>query len=318
MIMSRKTHTGGVLSLIVLSYAALYIIWGSTYLFIKFAVQSIPPLYVVSIRFFCGGLFFLLFSLVTGRIRRLPTLREILTSFLLGTLLLLGGNGLVTIAERSVDSYLAALIISTTPVVVGLFDWLLFRKKLSLFKGVGVLTGVAGVALLLSDGRTLHIEISPGIMMVVAGLVSWALATSLGHHLKTYPDSFVNSGLQMTFVGAIGLGWLSGTRPPDAALVQSITAVSFGGLLYLTVFGSLAFCAYTYLIRHEPAIRVVSYAFVNPLIAILLGILAAAEPVKPMLFPATFMILAGLSAMLYGDRLAGIVAGAVRAGRTAR
>jgi len=296
---------GSTLYLVLLSYAALYIVWGSTYLFIKLAVQTIPPLYVVGGRFLLGGMFFIIFSLVTGRVKRLPAKREIGSALLLGALLLLGGNGLVSFAVQKVDSYLAALIVSTTPVVVGLFDWLLFRKRMSLFRGAGVALGVIGVMILLYDGGTKSIELTPHILMVVAGLASWALATSLGHRMPVYPDAFVNSGLQMLFVGVISMVVLLFTNPPTTVMVQQVTLVSAAGVLYLSIFGSLAFCAYSYLIQHEPAIRVTTYAFVNPVIAIFLGIAVVGEVMKPFLVPGTIVILAGLFFMLYGDALFG-------------
>lgn len=294
---------GSTFYLILLSYAALYIVWGSTYLFIKLAVQTIAPLYVVGLRFFTGGLIFVLFSLVTGRIKRLPTYRELAAALFLGSLLLLGGNGMVTFAERKVDSYLTALILSTTPVVVGFFDRLFLKKKLSFFRSAGILLGVVGVGVLLYDGGNHGIQITPEILLVIGGLTSWSLATSLGHRIGVYPDAVVNSGLQMLFVGVLSLGTLLFTKPPTMAMISACTPVSIAAVLYLAVFGSLTFLAYTFLIRHEPAIRVVSYAFVNPVIAILLGIVVAREITKPLLVPGTALILVGLFAMLYGDAL---------------
>lgn len=291
----------GSLFLILLCYAGLYLVWGSTYLFIRYAVETIPPLYVVGSRFLAGGIIFTLISLAAGRIKRVPTVKEVGASFFLGSCLLLGGNGLVTIAEQTVDSHLAALVLSCTPVAVALFDRIFIGKKLSFVATAGILAGCAGVALLLYNPETAGFTFTPGIFMVVGALVSWSFATSLGHKIKVYPDVFVNSGLQMLFVGGVTLTMLGFTAPLSKEMVAGFTFKSLFGVGYLAIFGSATFCAYNYLIKYEPAVRIVSYAFVNPLIAIALGILFAGEKPKQFLLPGTALILLGLFAMLYGD-----------------
>ena len=291
------------LPLTVLCYATVYLVWGGTYLFIRFAVQTIPPFHVVGTRFIAGGTLFLLLSVITGRLQRLPTLREITASVLLGTLLLIGGNGLVTLAEKKVDSHLAALIISSTPLGVALFDLLLFRKKLSAVRWLGILAGIGGVFVLLADGTSLTIHVTPEILLVIVALTSWSFATSLGHRMRVYPDVFVNSAIQMLFVGSIVLLAAQIARPLTIAGLSAVSPLSIAGLLYLIVAGSSAFAAYNYLIRCEPAIRVASYAFVNPTIALFLGIVVAGEDPKPFLLPGVVLILLGLFAMLYGDTL---------------
>lgn len=289
----------------ILCYTTVYFVWGSTYLFIRISVQTIPPFYVVGLRFFGGGVFFLLLALVTGRFKRLPTLKEIVTSFFLGILLLLLGNGLVTIAEKKVDSYIAALIIATTPVVVSFFDRIILGKKISFFGILGIFFGLAGVCALLYNGDSVLMSFTPELILVITGLVSWAFATSLGHRLKVFPDIFVNSGIQMFSVGGICLLFLSFREPSLLELFPSFSLQSSLGLLYLMFVGSAAFCAYNYLIHNEPAIRVVSYAFVNPIIATFLGIFVAGEKMRPLLIPGMIFIFAGLFLMLYGNLLLG-------------
>lgn len=291
------------LPLVLLCYATVYLVWGGTYLFIRLAVQTIPPFHVVGTRFLTGGILFLLFALVTGRIRRRPTGREIAASVFLGTLLLIGGNGMVTLAEKKVDSHLAALIISSTPLGVALFDRLFFGRKLSVLGWAGILAGLAGVSLLLFDGSSFSVHLSPEILLVFCALASWSFATSLGHRIPVYPDVFVNSGIQMTFVGGACLVLVQLIRPLKPDDIASVSALSVVGLLYLAIVGSVAFAAYNYLIKNEPAIRVVSYAFVNPVIALFLGIVVAGESAKPLLLPGVVLILLGLFAMLYGDAM---------------
>ena len=300
---SQVPRTKKQLSLILLSYATVYLVWGGTYLFIRLAVRTIPPFYVVGLRFLTGGILFLLIALLSGRMKRMPTGKEIAASVFLGTFLLLGGNGLVTLAEKKVDSYLAALVISSTPMAVALFDLLLIGKKLSLVGWLGILAGMAGVFTLLYDGTSFALSFTPEILLVIAGLGSWAFATSLGHRIKVYPDVFVNSGIQMIFVGAVCLLVLQATQPLTLQQVSSFSALSITGLAYLAVIGSAAFVAYNFLIKNEPAIRVVSYAFVNPIIALFLGLAVAGETARPFLAPGVVLILLGLFAMLYGDVL---------------
>jgi len=291
-------------SLIILScYAAIYIVWGSTYFFIKMAVETIPPFYVVGFRFLFGGVIFLLIALATGRLKTLPSLREAGAALLLGSLLLLGGNGLVTMAEQSVDSYVTALMIATTPIVIAFFNRVLFKMRVSIVRLAGILTGIVGVGLLLYDGRSVSTSFSAGVLMVYGGVLAWGFATSLGHRMDVPQDPFVNSGMQMLFAGVVSLAGVSAYREPLALLAPSFSRASVLGLLYLATLGSLAFSAYSYLLRHEPSIRIVSYSLVNPIIAVFLGLVIGDEQRVPYLFIGTPFILVGLFFMLYGDYL---------------
>lgn len=288
---------------VVLAYFSLYVVWGSTYFFIKWSVETIPPYFVVGFRFFTGGLLLLSMGALFGRFKRTPTFREVLVSFFLGALLLAGGNGLVTVAERKVDSYLAALVIAATPIFVAVFDFLLFRKKVLFFQLVGILAGVAGVGLILYNGQSFRSSLSPEILLVILAMTSWSLATSLGHKLKPYPEPLVNSGLQMLFIGTICLAIYLVADPGIFSRMGDFSARSWWGMGYLAVFGStLGFGAFTYLISREPAIRVVSYALVNPLIAVFLG-LGTGEKAGPFLFWGMPLVLVGVAVMLYGETL---------------
>lgn len=287
--------------LVLISYLTIYVVWGSTYFFIKMAVETIPPFYVIGLRWLVGGVLILGFSLVTGRFKRLPTLGEISSAALLGTLLLLAGNGLISIAERKVDSYMVALVLALTPIVIAFFDWALFRKKLSLSNLAGILLGVIGVALLLYDGTSLATSISWDVLLVISGLFSWSFATSLGHKISVYPDILINSGIQMFIIGTGCLLGVAFRQPSFWQLLPEFSVSSWTGLWYLAIVGSLAFCAYTYLIANEPAIRISSYALVNPLFATFLGLVVGKETPAPFLIYAFPVILAGLFLMIYGQ-----------------
>ncbi|MCG8571021.1 MAG: EamA family transporter [Spirochaetes bacterium] len=287
--------------LIYLSYLTVYIVWGSTYFFIKVAVTTIPPFYVVGFRFTIGGAFFLFLAYLTGRFKRLPNLKEVFSSIFLGTFLLIGGNGLVTIAEQKVDSYLAALIIASCPLIVAIFDWLIIKKRITLFGFLGIFIGISGVSLLLFDGTSFLNNLSTHVLLVLCGVGFWAFATSMGHRLKVYPDSFINGGIQMLFVGIVSLIGVTIYNQSITIHFAEFSPASIWGLLYLAIIGNAAFCAFNYLLQNEPANRVVSYAFVNPLIAVLLGLFLGQETAVPFLVPGTVGILVGLFFMLYAD-----------------
>jgi len=290
-------------ALVLLSYAAIYIVWGSTYFFIKMAVNTIPPFYVVGLRFSFGGILFLLLSILTGKIKKLPRLREVVSACILGTFLLVIGNGLISIAEKEVDSYFVALVIACTPIIVAFFNRVLFNMRIELLRVVGILIGVTGVGFLLYDGHSLSSSFTPGVIMVIAGVCSWGFATSIGHRLKTHPDSMVNSSIQMLFAGIVSFIIVSINHPPLYRMFNQFSVESIIGVAYLAVIGSLAFSAYSFLIAHEPSIRVVSYSLVNPIIAVILGLVVGDETPAPFLWMGLPFILTGLGLMLYGNIL---------------
>lgn len=290
--------------LILLSYLTIYIVWGSTYFFIKVAVETIPPFYVVGYRWLFGGIGLLIFTLLSGRIKTMPTMKEMLSSLVLGAFLLIGGNGLVTVAEKKVDSYLVALVLASTPFIIAFFDRVLLKKKISKVKILGIAMGLGGVAALMYNGHSLSGSLSPEMLLVLGGMLLWGFATSLGHTVKTHPDSLVNSGLQMLFIGIISLAGAFFFSPVSVP-VAAYSSESWFGLVYLTILGSLAFCAYNYLIAHEPAIRISSYAFVNPVIAVGLGFIFGNESPVPFLHIGLPLIMLGLVLMLYGEMLVG-------------
>jgi drug/metabolite transporter (DMT)-like permease len=299
-------------ALVIASYLTIYLVWGSTYFFIRQSVLTIPPMWVLAIRWLIGGALLLGFAGSRGLLRALPSARSVLSSIVLGTLLILGGNGLITIAERRVDSYVAALLASSTPIIVAVIDSLLLRKSLTLARVLGVVFGFAGVGVLLYNGQSLASSLSPSVLIGLAGVLSWGLATSLGHRFPVSGDNTVNSGIQMMFVGIVSLAVCAVIGPSPAAVLAGASAMSIVSVLYLGVLGSLAFSAYTYLIQAEPAERVVSYALVNPIIALFLGLVLGGESATPYLAPGVIVVLVGLAFMLYGERLLTWVRGRTR------
>lgn len=288
---------------ILVAYATLYLVWGSTYFAIKTAVETIPPAFVVGFRFFFGGLLLLGLSFAKGGLRKRPTGKEFLAAAFFAVFLLLGGNGLVTLGERSVDSYLAALVIAATPLGVALFNRVLLGIPVSGTGLAGIAAGLAGVGCILFDGSSLSSSLSPDVLLIVGAVLSWSLATSLGRKIKGYGDVMAGSGIQMIMAGGVCLIAVLAASRGSVPAMSGFSGMSWMGLAYLTVPGSLAFFAYTYLIAHEPSLRVVSYALVNPLIAVMLGILLGGETPAPLLWLGLPLILLGVFLMLYGGTL---------------
>ena len=161
------------------------------------------------------------------------------------------------------------------------------------------------MALLLYDGRSLASSLDAPVLLGLAGVLIWGFGTSLGHRFPVSGDNTVNSGVQMLVTGLVSLAitLLAGHRPAEVAAAMSPS--SLFGVAYLAVVGSIAFSAFTYLVKHEPAERVVSYALVNPVIALVLGLAVGNESPKPLIAVAFPILLVGLGFMLYGERLAG-------------
>ena len=137
----------------IVAYLTVYIVWGSTYFFIKMALESFPPYPIVGLRFTSGGILLLVLGLISPKAHVSLSLAGALSSILLGTLLLLGANGLVTIAEQKVDSYIVALVMAVVPLAVATFDRFLFHKTITWIRFAGIMIGFGGVALLLYDGQ---------------------------------------------------------------------------------------------------------------------------------------------------------------------
>jgi drug/metabolite transporter (DMT)-like permease len=287
---------------VILSYLIIYIVWGSTYLGIKWAVETIPPFYVVGFRFLAGGIIFLAISFISGKIKSFPKRNEILSAVFLGTFLILLGNGLITWAEKKVDSYLAALIVSSAPFCIAFFNWVFFREKLSRVRLSGMFMGVLGVGLILYNGNS-SISFSFHLGLVFAGFVFWGFATSMGHRLQVHSNNLLNSGIQMFYAGIVALVISMFMYKPFLQIIPEISFLSWMGFAYLTILGAVGFYAYNYLLSNEPAIRISSYAIVNPLIAVLLGIFLGKEETTPALFIGMPIILAGLAFMMYGETL---------------
>ncbi len=284
----------------------VYIVWGSTYYFIKLSVATIPPMYVVGFRFLLGGIGLILFTLLKNFKRGrnlLPDKKQVLYSIIIGILLLLGGNGMITISEKRIDSYIVALIISTVPIIVLLFDRIILGKRLLLIPVMGAIIGIAGTGLLLYKGNAGKININISILLIFAAAVSWALGTTLSKKLKQSDDVILNTGIQSFAAGIMSIIIWNNFQPVSSMSLKLISTESLYSLLFLIVIGSVAFCSYSFLLKHEPNQRIVSYALVNPVIAVFIGIFIGKEPLVPYLVPSLLIILTGLCFLFYGEKI---------------
>ena len=283
-------------TLLVACLAIVYVVWGSTYLAIHFVVDGIPPLISSAIRNFCAGPILLAFLKWRGA--PWPTWRQWRSGALIGFMMMGLGNGLVCVAETRVPSGLAALIIAGTPVFAILFAWGLFGVRPRLLEWLGIGLGLAGMGLLNLD---LHAAASPAYVAVlfVAG-ASWAGATVLQPRLDL-PKGPMSAAVQMLGGGAslVVMAALHGERLDVATVPLS----SWLALAYLVVFGSIvADTAFVYVIGHSRPALATSYAYVNPVVAVGLGVLFVGETVSAPMLAGMAVILSGVGLLMIGSR----------------
>jgi drug/metabolite transporter (DMT)-like permease len=258
---------------------SIYIFWGSTYLAIRFAVATIPPFYMASARFLMAGGILFLFRRLAGD--PLPTWKEWRSAGIIGLFLLLGGNGGIVWAEQRVPSSLAALLVGTVPLWMVIIDALKPGGKWPKWQVmIGVVIGFGGITLLFWPGQAVggsQVDLTGALVLLVASIF-WAIG-SLYSRKAILPSSPLQGTSMEMLVGGIGL-LVAGTLSGEASQLslQTISAKSLFGVGYLVVFGSLVgFAAYTWVLRVAPTSLVSTYAYVNPLVAIILGYLFANE-----------------------------------------
>ncbi len=273
---------------------AIYIVWGSTYLAIRFAVGTIPPFLMAGTRFLVAGLILYVWRRLAGDPS--PTPRQWRSALIVGLLLLLGGNGLVSWAEQHVASSIAALMIASVPLWMVLIDTLRPKGIKPDWKIVlGLLVGFGGIALLVtstkSDGASEGMN-PLGIGALILASLLWSIGSVYGSDADMPESSLLSTGMEM-LGGAAGLflvGTLTGEwRSLDLA---SITSNSLVGLAYLVTFGSLVgFVSYVWLLRNAPLSLVSTYAYVNPVVAIFVGAWIGNELINGRIIIAALVII---------------------------
>ena len=274
----------------------VYLVWGSTYLAIAIAVQTLPPLLSAGLRFLLAGALLGAWLVARhGRAALRVERRQLGGAAVVGVLLLAGGNGLVVLAERTVPSGLTALVVASVPLWIVVFR-LVAGDRVAPSLAVGVLVGFAGVAILVVP-RGASGEVDPiGLVTVVGATFSWALGTFASPRVPTPRDPLASTAVQMLAGGALLLAVAIAIGEQTRADPSSFSTASLAAMAYLVVFGSLvAFSAYTWLLQHAPVSIVATYAYVNPVVAVLLGAVVLSEAVTASMLAGAAIILAAVA-----------------------
>ena len=282
---------------LLLAFAAIYIIWGSTYLAIRYAIETIPPLLMAGTRFILAGTMLYIWARHRGGGVSQPERINWLAALVIGGLLLLGGKGAVVLAERGVPSGLAALLIATEPLIIVLLDWARpGGRKPSGRIALGLMLGLVGMGVLIGPvGIIGSSEVSfVGAALLITATFSWAAGSLYAARVKVATSPLMAAALQMLAGGVLLL--LAGFVTGEASRIDFslISLRSISAFLYLIFFGSLiGFTSYSWLLRVTPPSLASTYAYVNPVVAVLLGWAIAGEPLtRRTLLAATVIIAA--------------------------
>lgn len=258
--------------------AVVYVVWGSTYLAIRVAVETMPPFLSAAGRFIMAAL--LLAALLAwrqGPAALRVTRRQLASASGVGVLLLLGGNGLVVLAEQSVPSGLAALLVAAVPLWVVLLRRLTGQRTSAMTIG-GVLLGMVGLAVLTVPGLSGQVRLT-GVLIVIVATVMWSGGSFLASRLSMPENALAASVYEMAAGGLACLAVAALRGEPQGLDLAAVSTRSWLAFAYLVVFGSLvAFTAYAWLLQSAPLPLVATYAYVNPVVAVFLGWLILSEP----------------------------------------
>jgi drug/metabolite transporter (DMT)-like permease len=256
--------------------AVLYLVWGSTYLGIAIAVETIPPFLMASVRFVMAGLILLTWSIAReGRGFVPPTRREWRDSAIVGSLLIGGGMGMVAFGEQTIPSGITALLIATMPVWVAILGRVFLGERLPRLAVGGIVVGFAGVAILVGPsivGGAGALD-AVGLAAVLFSPIAWSSGSLFASHRAVLPKRpLVATGIQMVLGGLLLAAMAAVTGEFTALDIGAISRESVIALLYLLVMGSLvAFTVYGWMLRVAPLPLVATYAYVNPVVAVILG-----------------------------------------------
>jgi drug/metabolite transporter (DMT)-like permease len=285
-----------------MALGAVYLIWGSTYLAIRVMVETVPALLGAGVRFVVAGAALLALVAARGGLARIRIGRAMLLRVaLIGTLLAAGGNGLVTLAEKHVPSALAALIVASTPLWIVVYRSI-WRDRPARATLAGVAIGFVGVGLLLLPGNRPHGVPLGGTLIIVAAAASWGLG-SFGSQRMTMPaDPLVSTAWQMLFGGLVMMVAALGAGELSSVDVSAFSGKSVWALAYLVVIGSLvAYSAYTWLLQNAPISQVSTYAYVNPMVAVVLGWAILNEHIPPMMLVASAIIILAVATIVRNE-----------------
>lgn len=285
----------------------VYVVWGSTYFAIALMIETMPPLLAAGARYGSAGVLLLAGLAAYWRWRgkqgeaERPTAVHWRSAFIVGTLLLLGGNGGVVLSELFIPSGVSAVLVATVPIWLAVFDALLTRRRPSLLVIGGLVAGVIGVAVLIIPVGGLA-QVNPiGVLLVVGATISWAIGSLYARRAPLPRSGLLATGLEMVG-GGISLIIVAGVIGEFGQMdVGEFSARSIVAFVYLVIFGSIiAFTAYTWLLAHAPVSTVATYAYVNPIVAVALGAVFLKEPITPRTLIAAAIIIGAVVAMVSG------------------
>lgn len=283
---------------VIIAFATVYIVWGSTYFFIQKAIQHIPPMMMGAFRFLTAGILMMGWCLLKGE--HIGTWQQIKPAIISGLMLLLVGTGAVIWAEKTLPSSLVAVLVSSSPVWFVILDKSRWKENLTNRSTViGLISGFIGVILLFSEKAIAAVSSTGnkneiiGFFILLIGTISWAGGSLYSKHHSSKSSSTISSAWQMLAAGVAFLPFSLFSGEWNGFEWQSVTLSSWLSLLYLILFGSLAgYSAYVWLLKVRPAIQVSTYAYVNPVIAVLLGVFFAGEHMS-LLQTSGFIVILG-------------------------
>jgi drug/metabolite transporter (DMT)-like permease len=285
---------------IIAAFAAIYLIWGSTYLGIRIAIETIPPFLMGGVRFVIAGTVLFLWMRARGEPR--PTLIQWRSALIIGAFLILGGNGGVMWAEQFVPSGMAALLVAILPFWIVVIEWIgPSHTRPSFGVAIGLVVGIAGLVVLIGpsaiapSGSTGGLLLPAALVLMMSSL-SWALGTFYSRTAPLPKNAFVSTGMEMLCGGALLILLAVFTGEPKHFDLADVSARSIGGFVYLTMIGSLvAFTAFIWLLQHQPPSRISTYSYVNPVVAVFLGWAIAGEPLTLRTVIAAAIIIAAVA-----------------------
>ena len=275
----------------------LYLVWGSTYLGIKVAVETVPPFVMGFIRFVPAGI--LLAGVVALRNRRTiqrPGRRALADTLIVGALLLMGGMGLVAWAEQTIPSGIAALLIALMPMWLAIFGLVFLGERLPRAGVIGIAVGVVGVAILAWPTAGVDDLDPAGLLALLVSPVCWALGAIYAARRAVLPaPALFASGLEMIAGGLVLLVASAVTGELATFNPAAVSTESWIGILYLLLVGSLVgYTTFAWLVQVAPLPRVATYAYVNPVVAVILGAIVLQEPLSPRTWVASVVIIAAV------------------------
>ena len=277
-----------------LALGTVYLLWGSTYLGIKFSIATIPPLLMGSVRFLVAGAILYVIGIRAGDVRgdRLGA-RQWLAALVIGSALLVGGNGGVILAEQYVPTGVVALLVATAPLWMAIIDRVAFGRRLPALVIVGLVIGFAGVAFLIGSPGSGRISLF-GAALALAAPLCWASGSVFTRHVQLPIRPLVASSMEMLCAGVIFA--VASIATGELGRLHPFSTTSIVALGYLIVFGSLiGFSAYVWLLRSAPLSLVSTYAYVNPVVAVILGTIFLSERISPRTLIAGGIIIAAVA-----------------------